>query len=85
MDMFRDDRGVSTAVKMNKFTRSVTQNGFHADVTYEIEIERKDKNSDKFKFDECRVAVFEMLQDFQYFSVDELKAADNVSLNSFRI
>lgn len=54
-------------------------------MTYEIEIERKDKNSDKFKFDECRVAVFEMLQDFQYFSVDELKAADNVSLNSFRI
>ena len=61
MEIFRDERGVSTAVKLTKFTRSVSQNGFHADVSYEVEVEKRDKGNAAINFEECRVVVLEML------------------------
>ncbi len=49
---------------MKSLTRSIKQHGLHADVTYDIELERRKKHSATVDFNECRVAVLEMLGDF---------------------
>ena len=55
----------------------MTQNGFHADVKYEMEIEKLNHRESPIDFKECRVAVIDFLDKFQFYSVDEL-AADSI-------